>query len=163
MINFLLQRKGLASVSATPGHTQAFHLYTILQRPSLLSSLSPPRRRRTNGPGLLHHRGKTATVPQESLMQSIRLVDVPGLGFASNTTKQESWKSFITRYLIRRDSCAVVFHLIDSRLPELTKVDEEVREEHSFFLLQCACCCSCVIVVLYLTIYYHHLFYFILF
>lgn len=107
--------KNLASVSATPGHTQAFHFFTLQMRPHQTIPLMPT----------------TALQQYPRLLgddvQGVRIVDIPGLGYAEtvDSDKQQSWKSLIMRYLSVRDSNKVVLHLVDSR-HELSSTDHEV-------------------------------------
>jgi GTP-binding protein EngB required for normal cell division len=99
-------------VSAIPGHTQAFHFYTI-QRRMPRSSVINDNNSKNNS--------------SSSSSNIFRLVDVPGLGYVdtvSNSTR-ESWKSLITRYLTRRENCRLVLHLVDSR-QLLMPIDQEI-------------------------------------
>jgi GTP-binding protein EngB required for normal cell division len=62
-VNFVLNRKALASTSATPGHTKQFHLFAVNEKQS---------RDGYGGMG----------VYEMEQPPSFRLVDVPGIGYA---------------------------------------------------------------------------------
>jgi GTP-binding protein EngB required for normal cell division len=156
LVNLLLNRKNLASVSATPGHTQAFHFFTCTRR----SYFSPHSRLTSNNPinnnsvncitevtddnsmdsaddiNTSNITPPTTTITATNIMNSlyrrgeqIRLVDVPGLGYAEtvDANQQQSWKSLLMRYLTVRASCQTVLHLIDSR-HAITSTDQEVSQ-----------------------------------
>jgi GTP-binding protein EngB required for normal cell division len=109
-----LVHQNLAKVSAIPGHTQAFHFYTIQRRMPRSSVISDNNNNKNNS-------------SSSSSSNIFRLVDVPGLGYVdtvSNSTR-ESWKSLITRYLTRRENCRLVLHLVDSR-QLLMPIDQEI-------------------------------------
>ncbi len=56
------------------------------------------------------------------------LVDLPGYGFAARSkTEQETWRKLIERYLINRNSLALIIHLVDFR-HGLLKNDRELQE-----------------------------------
>nr|WP_321503552.1 ribosome biogenesis GTP-binding protein YihA/YsxC [uncultured Dethiosulfovibrio sp.] len=56
------------------------------------------------------------------------LVDLPGYGFASRSkTEQEVWKKLIERYLVNRESLALIVHLVDFR-HGLLKNDRELQD-----------------------------------
>ncbi|KAJ1443926.1 P-loop containing nucleoside triphosphate hydrolase protein, partial [Ochromonadaceae sp. CCMP2298] len=96
LVNFLLNRKALASTSATPGHTKQFHLFAVNEKQG---GLGPP---------------------------SFRLVDVPGIGYAEAAEqKQDSWRGLLQRYLARREPLKLVCHLVDAR-HKVTAADKEV-------------------------------------
>ena len=100
LINLVLNRKNLAKVSPIPGHTQAFHFFTIQRRLPWAAAAD---------------------------QKIFRLVDVPGLGYTDtvNSTTTESWKSLVIRYLSKRENCRLVLHLVDSR-HLLTPIDKEI-------------------------------------
>ncbi len=55
-------------------------------------------------------------------------VDLPGYGFAKASQKdREEWGRFIENYLLKRDSCDIVFQIIDLRHPP-TKDDISMYE-----------------------------------
>lgn len=85
LVNFLLNRKTLASTSAVPGHTQHFHFFNINSERTDL-----PKFTFVDVPGL----GYAETV---------------------DGNQQVSWRSLIQRYLSKRSTLKVVCHLIDSR------------------------------------------------
>uniref|UniRef100_A0A0G4GDX7 EngB-type G domain-containing protein n=1 Tax=Chromera velia CCMP2878 TaxID=1169474 RepID=A0A0G4GDX7_9ALVE len=99
LVNVCVARQSLASTSDRPGHTQSFNFY--LANPAGDS--------------------KTNTRPE------MFFVDVPGLGFATETGagKIDSWRGLHQRYLSAREPLQVVFHLVDSRLG-FTKHDLEL-------------------------------------
>lgn len=91
LVNFLVNRKTLASTSATPGHTTQFHFFNINQDRSVYL----PHFRLVDVPGLGY--AETGNAP----------------GDTSGT--QDSWRSLLDRYISVREPLAAVFHLIDSR------------------------------------------------
>lgn len=117
LTNLLLNRKNLASVSATPGHTQAFHFFSLQRRASLSKCLLPAS---TTQPGV-----ELVNIPGSK--QAFRIVDIPGLGYAETVDedRQQSWRSLIMRYLAVRESCHMVLHLVDSR-HSLSEVDKDI-------------------------------------
>ncbi len=55
------------------------------------------------------------------------LVDLPGYGFAARSkTEQDTWRKLIERYLINRNSLALIVHLVDFR-HGLLKNDKELQ------------------------------------
>ena len=96
LVNFLVNRKTLASTSSTPGHTTQFHFFNINKdRSDYL-----PHFRLVDVPGL-------------------------GYAETDTTNIQDSWRSLLDRYISVREPLAAVFHLIDSR-HKITPTDEQV-------------------------------------
>ena len=98
LVNFLVNRKALASVSATPGHTTQFHFFAVNKNRADLPSF-----RLVDVPGLGYAEG----------------ADI------ENTLV--SWRGLLERYLTVRDSLGMVLHLIDSR-HKLTPTDKMLFE-----------------------------------
>ena len=72
--------------------------------------------------------GKTQLINHFIVNDEWYLVDLPGYGYAKASKKsREQWSSFITRYMLERESLLYVFLLIDSRIPE-QKIDLEFME-----------------------------------
>lgn len=64
------------------------------------------------------------------------LVDLPGYGFASRARKeQESWRKLIEEYLIKRETLATIFLLIDAR-HGIMKIDEQMMEFLNYYRLK---------------------------
>jgi len=91
LVNMLVNRKAMASTSATPGRTRHFTYYNV-------------NRDRED-------------LPEQTASSNFYLVDVPGLGFAETVDegKMDSWRSLVMRYLQVRQSLRSVLHLVDSR------------------------------------------------
>jgi len=68
LVNFLLNRKALASTSATPGHTKQFHLFAVNEKQGGLG------------------------VCEQEQPPSFRLVDVPGIGYAEAAEQKQVWQ-----------------------------------------------------------------------
>lgn len=98
LLNALLDRRQLASVNATPGHTQALHLYRLSVRQPTGNGSKP-----------------------------LVLVDAPGLGYAATVDEQVrlSWRTLLQRFMAVRRPCALVLLLVDVRHP-LGAVDKGI-------------------------------------
>jgi len=69
--------------------------------------------------------GKTQCINHFIINDKWYLVDLPGYGFARNSkSDREKFESFISEYILTRESLNCLFVLIDSRL-KLQKIDEE--------------------------------------
>lgn len=90
--------QALASTSATPGHTQHFHFFSVNK-----DSKKLPEFTFVDVPGL----GYAETVDED---------------------QQQSWRSLLERYLSRRESLTLVCHLIDSRNKMTATDDEVIIE-----------------------------------
>ncbi|MGB5793211.1 ribosome biogenesis GTP-binding protein YihA/YsxC [Poseidonibacter sp.] len=103
LLNTLVNRKGLAKSSSTPGKTQLINYFNI----------------------------KFKTDNEELPHLYARFVDLPGFGYArvSKSLKQE-WNRNLTGYLENRQCLQIFVHLIDSRhigLPIDKNVDEFLK------------------------------------
>lgn len=86
LINMIVQQKTLAKTSGTPGKTQLINHFSI---------------RSADAQGKETH---------------WYLVDLPGYGFAKVSQQQrKSWEKMIENYIVKRESLANLFILIDSR------------------------------------------------
>jgi len=96
LINLLANRKGLAKTSGTPGKTRLINFFMV--NPPALSPASPQQK-------------------EPSLQYSWFLVDLPGYGFAKISKEQRSaFEGIIRNYLEKRETLAMTFVLVDSRL-----------------------------------------------
>jgi GTP-binding protein len=67
--------------------------------------------------------GKTQTINFFRINRSCFFVDLPGFGYAkASKSAIRQWKDLIERYLVNRETIAIVVQLVDSRLPP-TKQD----------------------------------------
>jgi GTP-binding protein len=100
LLNTLVNRKGLAKSSSTPGKTQLINYFDI----------------------------KFKTGNEEMPYLYARFVDLPGFGYArvSKSLKKE-WNKNLTGYLEERQCLQIFVHLIDSRHIGL-KIDNNVDE-----------------------------------
>ena len=91
-LNALANRRQLARVSRTPGRTRLLNFF----------DLHVAQRTRSGGRGPEHR---------------LRLVDLPGYGFASGPLEErERWKSMIERYLTGRETLSALVVLVDGEL-----------------------------------------------
>ncbi len=97
-------------MSATPGHTRAFHFYELTARAHWSAPLLRPATDEDDAAPL-----------ELRPARRLRLVDAPGLGYAATA----SWRSLLQRYLRVRSACALALHLVDPRHP-LGDVDRQV-------------------------------------
>jgi GTP-binding protein len=95
LINMIVQQKGLAKTSGTPGKTQLINHFSI---------------RSADAQGKETH---------------WYLVDLPGYGFAKVSQQQrKSWEKMIEQYIVKRENLVNLFILIDSRhLPQQVDLD----------------------------------------
>ena len=69
--------------------------------------------------------GKTQCINHFIINNKWYLVDLPGYGFARNSkSDRENFESFISEYILKRESLKCLFVLIDSRL-KMQKIDKE--------------------------------------
>jgi GTP-binding protein EngB required for normal cell division len=124
LTNVLLNRKQLAPVSATPGHTQAFHFYSLAarRRSPFFAQFPLP----DGEPAASDEVERWKDVGTSSPLP-FRLVDVPGMGYAATVEQavQQSWLRLLQDYLRIRPNLSTVLHLMDCRL-SLTPVDLEL-------------------------------------
>jgi GTP-binding protein len=91
LLNSLLQRKGLARTSNTPGRTQSINYF-------LINSKSP------------------ASPPSGSDATGFYFVDLPGYGFAKvSKSMRADWGKMAQEYLSDREELALCIQLVDSR------------------------------------------------
>lgn len=107
LLNALLERKGLARVSQTPGRTRLLHFFHV---EAWLDS----------APG--------AQTPMVSTW-----VDLPGFGYAHLPQKERAgWRTMVETYFTKRSPLRVVLLLVDSRrVLELPNEPGVLQEEES--------------------------------
>ena len=95
LLNTLLQRKGLARVSGTPGRTRLINFFRVL---------------------VLRDPAAGAPPDSERARCELMVADLPGFGYAQvSKVERATWRPLIERYLTRRDGLKVVILLCDSR------------------------------------------------
>lgn len=100
LLNTLVNRKGLAKSSSTPGKTQLINYFDI----------------------------KFKTGNEEMPYLYARFVDLPGFGYARvSKSLKKDWNRNLTGYLEERPCLQVFVHLIDARHIDL-KIDRNVDE-----------------------------------
>ncbi len=115
LINMLANRKGLAKISGTPGKTRLINHFLVQSTGNVLNTPDMPF---SGTPAPSQQGGR-------SVQGSWFLVDLPGYGFAKISKEQrEKFEGTIRTYLEKRETLAVTFVLIDSRL-EPQKIDIE--------------------------------------
>jgi GTP-binding protein len=97
LLNSLVNHKGMAKVSATPGKTQLINFFN------------------------LEFRDKETDERHKA-----RFVDLPGFGYAkvSKSIKSE-WQKSLTQFIAEREQIKLFIHLIDARHPDL-EIDADV-------------------------------------
>lgn len=85
LVNYMVNRRALASISATPGHTKHFHFFAV-------------------------NKGRSDNVPSFYLVDVPGL----GYAEAE-IEMQDSWRNLLERYMSVRDTLSLVFHLVDGR------------------------------------------------
>lgn len=97
LLNSLVDHKGMAKVSATPGKTQLINFFNLEFRDT-----------------------------ETNLRQEARFVDLPGFGYAkvSKSIKYE-WQRSLNQFIAEREQIKLFIHLIDCRHPNLD-IDAEV-------------------------------------
>ena len=102
-LNALTNRRQLARVSRTPGRTRLINFFDV----------RVAERTRSGGRGPEHR---------------LRLVDLPGYGFASGPREErEQWKSMIEGYLTRRETLRTLVVIVDGDLGAQPSDVEMVR------------------------------------
>jgi GTP-binding protein len=72
--------------------------------------------------------GKTQTINFYRINRSCFFVDLPGFGYAkASKSVVQQWKDLIERYLVNRETIAMVVQLVDSRIPP-TKQDLQLYD-----------------------------------
>lgn len=91
LLNSLVNHKGMAKVSATPGKTQLINFFALEFRDQ-----------------------------DTNERKSARFVDLPGFGYAkvSKSIKSE-WQRSLTQFIAEREQIKLFIHLIDARHPNL--------------------------------------------
>lgn len=97
LLNSLVNHKGMAKVSATPGKTQLINFFNLEFRDQ-----------------------------ETDERQKARFVDLPGFGYAkvSKSIKSE-WQKSLTQFIAEREQIKLFIHLIDARHPDL-EIDADV-------------------------------------
>jgi len=97
LLNSLVNHKGMAKVSATPGKTQLINFFDLDFR-----NLETNER------------------------QEARFVDLPGFGYAKvSKSIKHQWQKSLNQFIAEREQIKLFIHLIDSRHPDLD-IDAEV-------------------------------------
>ncbi len=97
LLNSLVNHKGMAKVSATPGKTQLINFFHV------------------------EFRDKDTDIRKEA-----RLVDLPGFGYAKVSKSIKSqWQKSLTQFIAEREQIKLFIHLIDARHPDL-EIDADV-------------------------------------
>jgi GTP-binding protein len=88
LLQALLQRRGLVRISSTPGRTRLINFFRVV----------------------------IATGPTPADRRELRLVDLPGYGYAKVAkSEREKWLPFVDEYLARRPQLKAVVMLLDPR------------------------------------------------
>lgn len=98
LINALVERKGLAKSSQTPGKTRLINFF------------------------------ESTWKVEEGQKVDVGLVDLPGFGYAKvSKSLKEEWERNLSEFLKKRESLALLILLRDARHPDL-ELDEQVKE-----------------------------------
>jgi GTP-binding protein len=113
LLNSLLQRKGLARTSNTPGRTQSINFFLVNgTTPSAdhpADEASAPLLKPVGEPN-------PATPPQTRRGAGFYFVDLPGYGFAKvSKSMRADWGQMAEEYLSNRSELALCIQLVDSR------------------------------------------------
>lgn len=97
LLNALVNHKGMAKVSATPGKTQLINFFNLEFR----------------------------NQEDDSRLQA-RFVDLPGFGYAKVAKSiKAQWQRSLTQFISEREQIKLFIHLIDARHPDL-EIDADV-------------------------------------
>ncbi len=97
LLNSLVNHKGMAKVSATPGKTQLINFFN------------------------LEFRDQNTDHRREA-----RFVDLPGFGYAKVSKSIKSqWQKSLTQFIAEREHIKLFIHLVDARHPDL-EIDADV-------------------------------------
>lgn len=97
LLNALVNHKGMAKVSATPGKTQLINFFNLEFR----------------------------NQEDDSRLQA-RFVDLPGFGYAKVAKSiKAQWQRSLTQFIAEREQIKLFIHLIDARHPDL-EIDADV-------------------------------------
>ncbi len=99
LLNSLVNHKGMAKVSATPGKTQLINFFELEFRDV-----------------------------ENNERKGARFVDLPGFGYAKVSKSIKSqWQKSLTQFIAEREQIKLFIHLIDARHPGL-EIDVDVDE-----------------------------------
>jgi len=117
LINALINRKGLARTSNTPGKTRSINIYRCRIRGAGL--------RKSENSGIQSESGDRADSQREAM---IRLVDLPGYGYAQvSHAERRAWEPLVETFLSSRTNLWGVALVIDGRrAPEAS--DQEMAD-----------------------------------
>ena len=97
LLNSLVNHKGMAKVSATPGKTQLINFFSLEFRNQ-----------------------------NEGTRQEARFVDLPGFGYAKvSKSLKHQWQKSLTQFISEREQIKLFIHLVDARHPDL-EIDHDV-------------------------------------
>ena len=97
LLNSLVNHKGMAKVSATPGKTQLINFFSLEFRDQ-----------------------------ETNIREDARFVDLPGFGYAKVSKSIKSqWQKSLTQFIAEREQIKLFIHLIDARHPDL-EIDADV-------------------------------------
>ena len=97
LLNALVNHKGMAKVSATPGKTQLINFFNLEFR----------------------------NQDDDSRLEA-RFVDLPGFGYAKvSKSIKAQWQRSLTQFIAEREQIKLFIHLIDARHPDL-EIDADV-------------------------------------
>jgi len=97
LLNSLVNHKGMAKVSATPGKTQLINFFHLEFRDT-----------------------------ETEQRQEARFVDLPGFGYAKvSKSIKAQWQKSLNQFIAEREQIKLFVHLIDARHPDLD-IDAEV-------------------------------------
>ncbi len=97
LLNALVNHKGMAKVSATPGKTQLINFFNLEFRDQ----------------------------DDDSRLEA-RFVDLPGFGYAKvSKSIKAQWQRSLTQFIAEREQIKLFIHLIDARHPDL-EIDADV-------------------------------------
>jgi GTP-binding protein len=109
LVNLLSGRKALAKVSTRPGKTQLLNFFWVKEEAGQSSK---------SGSGKPAAGTSGGAKPSAPGAIGWYLVDLPGYGYAKvSKTQRAAWEKLIRNYLIRRESLACVFLLVDASIP----------------------------------------------
>ena len=121
LINALINRKGLARTSNTPGKTRSINIYRCRVRGPVILRTEDSGSQSMGSPSDAHSGNKN----QEAV---IRLVDLPGYGYAQvSHAERRAWEPLVETYLTSRTTLWGVSLVIDGRrTPEAS--DQEMAD-----------------------------------
>ena len=112
LINVLLDRKGLARTSSSPGKTQTINFYKVSAATMTAARREQEEKKRQQAA----LQGQTLPEEQKDVQLDLYFVDLPGYGYAKASARsREQWGAMIERYLKSSKMLKVVFLLVDIR------------------------------------------------